>query len=380
MKAFIAIDSFKGCLGSAVACEAARLGLMDAGMSAGDIVCLPLSDGGEGFCDAVMRYAGGELVTVGCQGPDGRGLVARYVVSGGTAYIESASVCGYGQVPDGKRDPRHTSSFGLGALIRHAASSGVSRVVVGLGGTCTCDGGAGMLQALGAKFFDDNVLLADGTPLLDQRISSVDFSSMPALPCRVEAWADTSASFFGEGGAVRVFGAQKGIAPADMQAADDWMCRLFALYASAAPARRQACPAGAGAAGGIGGALAVVLGAGILSGARMMVSLSGLEDKLLSCSDDDVTVITGEGRYDSQTATGKLPFMVADTARKACPRASLVCLAGQVAASSEGCFHHVIQVTPQGMETKKAMDPATASGNIRHSAYTLIASLLKEGV
>lgn len=375
MKAFVAIDSFKGCLSSKDACGAARLGLMDAGVAGEDIECLPLSDGGEGFCDAVARHAGGELVTVRCKGPEGQALDARYLLAEGTAYIESASVCGYGQVTDGRRDPRLYSSYGLGLLISHAARSGVERIVVGLGGTCTCDGGAGMLQALGIKFFEGNTLLNDGEPLLYRRISSVNLSSVQPLPCRLEAWADTSAPFFGEGGAVRVYGAQKGIAMADIPAADEWMHHLFSLYSKSTDVSLS----GTGAAGGIGGALAVVLGAEIKSGAGMMVRLSGLEDRLRSCGDDKVFVLTGEGRYDSQTATGKLPCIVAQTARKACPGAVRICLAGQVNAASNGEFDHVLQVSPLNMEMKKAMDPAIALHNIRNSVFSLITSLLKEG-
>ena len=375
MKAFVAIDSFKGCLSSREACVAARLGLLDAGVAGEDITCLPLSDGGEGFCDTVARYAGGEAVTVRCQGPEGLVVDARYLLAEGTAYIESASVCGYGQVTEGRRDPRLNSSYGLGLLISHAARSGVERIVVGLGGTCTCDGGAGMLQALGAKFFEGNTLLDDGMPLLYHRISSVDLSSVQSLPCRLEAWADTSAPFFGEDGAVRVFGAQKGISLADIPVADDWMRRLFSFYSASADVSLS----GTGAAGGIGGALAAVLGAEIKSGAGMMVLLSGLEDSLRSCGDDKVLVLTGEGRYDSQTATGKLPHMVAETARKACPEAVRICLAGQVNAAANGIFNHVLQVTPLDMEMKKAMDPVTASHNIRNSLLSLITSLLQEG-
>lgn len=372
MKVFVAIDSFKGSLGSEAACEAARLGLQDAGVAGEDIICLPLSDGGEGFCNAVMRYAGGERVFVRCLGPDGEPLIAKYLVSRGVAYIESASVCGYGLVSDDRRDPRLSSSYGLGQLICHAAMSDIKGIVVGLGGTCTCDGGAGMLQALGAKFFDGNVLLNDGEPLIYHRISDVDLSSMLVLPCPLEAWADTTAAFCGETGAVRVFGAQKGISIKDAPAADEWMRHLYSLYSESA----DISLAGAGAAGGIGGALAVVMGAVIRSGAVMMAVLSGLEDRLRTCRDDDVFVLTGEGCYDSQTATGKLPYIVAETAQKARPDAVRICLAGKVTAASNGFFNHVLQVTPLDMEMKKAMDPAIASHNIRNSVFSLIASFL----
>ncbi|MDO5442433.1 MAG: glycerate kinase [Bacteroidia bacterium] len=352
MKAFAAIDSFKGSLSTFEANEAVGRALRGCGLSGGDISLFPVSDGGEGFCDVLSCYlADAERITVPVHSPAGCIVNASYLLSGCTAYIESASACGYTLVTDAERSPFMTSSFGLGELINDAFVRGAGRIVIGMGGTATCDGGVGMLQALGVKFFTDNGLLPDGAPAMLQHLVSLDASALDSLNCCFEAWSDTRASFCGPNGAVRVFGVQKGITPDISDPADRWMDDLAVLY------RLDAAAEASGAAGGTGGALISMLGAEVRSGASSVLELAGFRDRLAKAGPDTI-VITGEGKYDSQTLTGKLPAIVADMAKRCCAR--VICVAGKVACLDKGPFDEVLQTTPDGMPLIEAMRKSVA--------------------
>lgn len=361
MKAIVAIDSFKGCLSTFEAGKAACRALLECGYGTDDILMLPVSDGGEGFCDVVSHYCPEcEFVAMRVRAPHGNIVDAGYVISGDTAYVESAMACGYNQVPPARRRPSEYSSFGLGELIADAAGRGVSRIVVGLGGTATCDGGAGMLQALGARFRDGDTSLPEGSPLLMKHVTGIDFSCMMQVRCSFEAWVDTSAMFCGEEGAVRVYGPQKGVSPEEIEDADAWMAGLGALYGISGTGK-----AGYGAAGGLGGALAEVLGAEIHSGADRLIELSGLREVLASGTVN--VVITGEGKFDSQTLTGKLPARTAAAASVCSGRPELICVAGKVEPVSCSPFDTVIQISPEGMPMEEAMKKETAMQNLTDS-------------
>lgn len=363
MKAFVAIDSFKGCLSTFEANGAARIGLLECGLSPDDISLFPVSDGGEGFCDVVSNYLEDfERIEVVVRGPAGNLVKAGYVISGGTAFIESASACGYTQVRPSDRSPLKTSSFGLGQVLSDALRRGARRIIVGMGGTATCDGGVGLLQALGVRFFSGESLLADGAPAMLVPIDRMDAGALSGNDFIIEAWSDTRASFCGEAGAVKVFGAQKGVTPEMSDDADAWMMSLASLYGL-----DGRTVAGTGAAGGIGGALYSLLGAELCSGAEKILELSGLAEKLTSCTSDDVLVLTGEGKLDHQTFTGKLPAVVASVA--ACARTAacdmkIICLAGKVDCDELGPFDAAIQTTPDNIPLEVALRPDVASDNI----------------
>lgn len=381
MKVLVLIDSFKGCLSSVLAGEAARAGLLEAGLRPEDIRVFPVSDGGEGFCAAVAAaLPQAREARVRACGPLGDPLDAAFLLADcdgvRTAFLESASVCGYGLVPAQQRNPLHTSSYGLGLLLREAVAAGARRIVTGLGGTATCDGGAGMLQALGMCFLDaSGAPFAPGTPLLLQDIVTLDPAGFrpPGVP--LEGWSDTEAVFCGPAGAVRVFGAQKGLPAALAADADAWMARLAALYDSygVAGGRPVAGIAGAGAAGGIGGALAALAGALLRSGAAALLRLAGLDDALAAAD----LVLTGEGRFDAQTATGKLPARVLAAARRSGAGPRVVCLCGSVdaAAVSGSGFDAVIPVTPPEMPLAEALRPETAALLIHAAARACVANV-----
>lgn len=363
MKAFVAIDSFKGSLSTFEANAAAGRALRGCGLSDDDITLFPVSDGGEGFCEVLSCYLPeAERIRLMVHSPAGRPVKASYLLCEGTAYVESASACGYTQVADGERSPFKTSSFGLGELICDALDRGALRVVVGMGGTATCDGGVGMLQALGVKFFTDNGLLPEGAPAMLQPLSRIDASALQLSGCRFEAWSDTSAAFCGSDGAVSVFGAQKGITPDYSDAADAWMQGVAGLYGL------DVSTEGSGAAGGIGGSLVAMFGAEVRSGASSVLELAGFREKLADAGPETVA-LTGEGRFDSQTLTGKLPAVVAGLA-KSCG-ARTVCLAGKVACDEHGPFDAVVQVSPDGMPLGTAMRKDVAVSNIINSIISI---------
>ncbi|MCQ2188178.1 MAG: glycerate kinase [Bacteroidales bacterium] len=350
------MDSFKGSLTSAEANEAVLDALKECGFD--DVRCFTMSDGGEGFCAAVSQYVEAEEVTAKVHGPLGSIVCARYLVADGVAYIESASVCGYGQISDGDRNPFMLSSRGLGELLLDASGRGVKKIVVGLGGTCTLDAGIGMLQALGARF-------AGGERLLDP-ITSADFSGMAPL-CPVEVWYDTAAPMCGENGPVMLFGRQKGLEEGQMPAAEAWMGQVSQLYSKARGVDAANLP-GAGAAGGIGGALAAVLGADMFPGGRKVVELSGMRQFIIESGDALEAVVTGEGHFDAQTLTGKLPAVVAMTARDAASnRPLIVCAAGIADDLQQDLFDKVLSISEGAGQLQESMRKPAAMKNLKAS-------------
>lgn len=363
MKVFAAIDSFKGSLSTFEANDAVARALRECGISRNDIALFPVSDGGEGFCEVLSCYLPeAEKVRLKVHSPCGRPVEAMYLLDKGSAFIESASACGYTLVPDAERSPLKTSSFGLGEIIKDALGRGVRKVVVGMGGTATCDGGVGMMQALGVKFFTSGGFLADGAPAMLQDIVRLDSSSLSAAGCRFEAWSDTRVAFCGNGGAVRVFGAQKGITSDLVDAADVWMQSVAGLYGL------DVSTEGSGAAGGIGGALVSLLGAEVRSGASSVLEVAGFKEKL-TLSGLGTVVITGEGRFDAQTLTGKLPAVVAGIAKDC--GAKVVCVAGKVACADKGPFDVVVQITPDVMPLEEALRKDVAVSNIINSIKSI---------
>lgn len=346
MKAVLAIDSFKGSLSTFGAEEAAARALEQSGVAARDIIRLPMSDGGEGFCEVIRAYTGSRTVTAAVHDPLGRTITASYLFDGTAAYIESASACGYTLISQEERNPLKTTSFGLGELIRDAVGRGARRIVIGMGGTSTCDAGIGMLQALGARFIlKGGAVLKEREPALMKEILSMDTSSVDLRCATFEAWSDTEVPLTG---AVRVFGRQKGLTDAMLAPAAEWMTSIASLF-------NDNGIAGGGAAGGIGSALAAVPAARITSGADSIIALSrlsGLEGVDL--------LITGEGRLDSQTLTGKLPARVAAAGRASGCR-HILCLAGSISVDGPGCFDSTLCITPDGMPLDAAMQSASAN-------------------
>ncbi len=280
MKVIVAFDSFKGCLTAVEACETAREAILSVRPGT-EVVAMPMSDGGEGMVEALHHLPHVERVCARVHDPLMRECEAEYLVSNdATAYMEVAAACGLTLVEPEKRNPVTASSRGVGEMLLDAAARGCRRIVVGLGGSATCDGGRGMVEVL--------------------EESGYDFRS-PTL--RIDVACDVRNPLFGENGAAYVFAPQKGATEQQVRLLDRRL-RDFALETER---RRLATPAdadlpGAGAAGGLGYALMTYMGAKMHSGIEMMLELLRFDEALKGAD----MVFTGEGRSDRQTLMGKV--------------------------------------------------------------------------
>lgn len=306
MHIVIALDSFKECLSAADACAAVARGFR-AALPHARCHCLPMADGGEGTTAALLAACGGVWQEITVQDPLGRPVVARYgVLSDGRAVLEMAEAAGLHRLAPAERDPRIASSYGVGEMLKHALASGCRHIILGIGGSATNDGGAGMLQALGVRFFDaDGGELPPGGAAL-ARLDRADFRGLsPALAgVRLDVACDVSNPLCGANGASVIFAPQKGADAAAVAELDAALAHYAAVLSASGQSDCHEQP-GAGAAGGLGYAL-TLLGARLTSGIELVMQAAGLADAL---KDADL-VITGEGRLDGQTRLGKVPLGV----------------------------------------------------------------------
>lgn len=332
--------------------------------------CVPVADGGEGTVRALVRAGKGELHTMKVHGPLMEMAEAEYgVLADGTWVFEMAQASGLPMVPPEKRDPRNTTSYGVGELIARALSEGARHILIGIGGSATNDGGMGLLAALGARFAG-----ADGAALPPvggslAAVESIDLSSLDprALKADITVISDVSNPLTGPTGATYIYGPQKGATP---QIADELEAGMvhYAQKFAALLGRSIADFPGAGAAGGLGAALKGVLGARLRSGIDAVLDAVGF-DALLDGAD---LVVTGEGRIDRQTAEfGKVPAGVLNRAtRRGVP---VAILAGCVGAGAEAIYDLspcVILPTVSGPTTlEQAM--AGAADNVAATADRL---------
>lgn len=306
----VAPQEFKGTLTAAEAATALAEGLRR-GAPGVELDVAPLADGGPGTVDALLTGLGGEWETRTVQGPLGAPVLATYGLldSGRTAVIEMAAASGLSLLAPNERDPRRTSTAGTGELIRAALDRGCERLIVGLGGSATNDGGTGALAALGFRFLDAHgVPLPPGGAAL-MRLARVDASGRHPRLADVEVLVatDVTSPLLGPDGASRLFGPQKG---ADAHAVTELESALAHLAGVVAPGLAQV--PGAGAAGGFGYGLAALAGGKIVSGYELVARTLRLSERLATAD----VVLTGEGRFDRQTALGKGPGALAREARR----------------------------------------------------------------
>ncbi|BDA02529.1 TPA: glycerate kinase [Vibrio cholerae] len=314
MKVVIAPDSFKESLTAKQVCDSIQAGLTRVWHDA-KFVAIPVADGGEGTVQSLVDATQGRLVEVKVMGPQGKRVEAFYGMLGDnqTAVIEMAAASGLHHVPLVQRDPKLTTSFGTGELIRHALDQGVTKLIIGLGGSATNDGGVGMLAALGARFTN-----ADGDPIQLtggglRELTHIDLQDFdPRLQnCDILVACDVNNPLCGDKGASAVFGPQKGATPEDIQLLDGAL-RQFGLLTAKVTGKMVLESAGAGAAGGMGAALLAYTEARVRPGIEIVLETVQLAHQV---SDADL-VITGEGRIDSQTVHGKTPMGVAKVAKR----------------------------------------------------------------
>ena len=381
-RVLLAIDSFKGSVSSAQAEEAVAEGMRDVWPDA-ELNALPLADGGEGTLDAIAA-CGGELSTCEVTGPLGDRVSARMLVDGEhkSAVIEMAEAAGIGYSSCTESAALAATTYGVGELMLRAVRAGVKTIYIGLGGSATNDGGAGMLQALGAHLVDEcGCNIAPGLAGLEH-VTSIDLA--PALRAlngaRIIVLSDVENPLVGRRGALAVFGGQKGLPTGDAEVLsryDSWMVGYGRLLdAAITGARAQGLlrvpegartfgsvlgVPGAGAAGGLGAAL-LALGAELRSGVETVLDLIGFDERV---SDVDL-VITGEGNMDEQSAAGKAPVGVARRAKRyGKPVAAVVGgRADNLDAVYEQGIDLVLPICRKPMPLDQALDPQEATTNL----------------
>ncbi|KQA26130.1 glycerate kinase [Vibrio metoecus] len=355
MKVVIAPDSFKESLTAKQVCDAIQAGLARVWNDA-KFVAIPVADGGEGTVQSLVDATQGRIVDVNVMGPQGKRVDAFYGILGDnqTAVIEMAAASGLHHVPITQRDPKLTTSFGTGELMVHALDQGITKLIIGLGGSATNDGGVGMLAALGAQFTN-----AEGAPIQLtggglRELSNVDLSHFdPRLQhCDLLVACDVNNPLCGPKGASAVFGPQKGASPDDVQLLDDALQR-FGLLSEQVTGKAVLNSAGAGAAGGMGAALLAYTHATLRPGIEIVLETVQFAHQVC---DADV-VITGEGRIDSQTVQGKTPMGVAKVAKRfGVPVIALCgCTGDNYQAAYECGIDAIFAAVPRAMSLEEAL-------------------------
>ncbi len=314
MKIVIAPDSYKESLSASEVAQAIEKGFREIFPDA-QYVSVPVADGGEGTVEAMIAATQGTEYTAQVTGPLGEPVEACWGISGDgkTAFIEMAAASGLALVPPSQRNPLVTTSRGTGELILQALEHGARNIIIGIGGSATNDGGAGMVQALGAKLCDANGTdIGNGGGSLIG-LNSIDITQLdPRLrECTIRVACDVSNPLTGEKGASRVFGPQKGATEELIVELDRNLDHYADVIKKSLRIDVKQVP-GAGAAGGMGAALMAFLGAELRSGIEIVTQALNLEEHIHDCT----WVVTGEGRIDSQSINGKVPVGVAQVAKK----------------------------------------------------------------
>lgn len=357
MRVLVAVDSFKGSLSSSEAGRAITAGihrvLPDAAVTA-----VPMADGGEGTVEALITATGGRTVPVSVTGPLGYPVEAWFgLLPDGTAALEMAAASGLTLVPEEKRNPCITTTFGTGELIRAALDHGAKRIIMGIGGSATNDGGAGMAQALGVRLLDAGGKdLGYGGGLLG-RLCRIDMSGLDhrLREVKIEVACDVQNPLCGSCGASAVYGPQKGATPEMVETLDAGL-RFFAGCIEEQLGLEVAGIPGSGAAGGLGAGLLAFAGAELKSGVNLVLDAVNI-DSYLQQTD---LVITGEGQLDGQSACGKVPAGVAvRAARYGLP---VIALAGNIGPGADSLYRlgisAVVTIVSGPMGLNKALDRA----------------------
>ncbi|WP_312178285.1 glycerate kinase [Pseudescherichia sp.] len=376
MKIVIAPDSYKESLSALDVATAIEQGFREIFPQA-EYIKLPVADGGEGTVEAMVAATQGRIVEVTVTGPLGTQVGGFYGLSGDeqSAFIEMAAASGLELVLPEQRNPLITTSWGTGELIRHALDAGVKHIIIGIGGSATNDGGAGMVQALGAKLLD-----SEGNPLGQgggalETLARIDISELDRRlhDCRIEVACDVTNPLTGKEGATAIFGPQKGATP-------EMITRLDAALAHYAELIKRDLDldvldlAGGGAAGGMGAALFAFCGAELRQGIEIVTDALHL-DRYVAEAD---LVITGEGRIDSQTVHGKVPVGVAKVAKRY--NKPVIGIAGSLTADVGVVHEHGIDAVFSVIYGICTLDDAlkNAAENVRMTARN-VAAVLKAG-
>jgi len=373
MKIVIAPDSFKESLSALEVAKAIESGFREIFPDA-HYVKLPVADGGEGTVEAMVAATHGKVVKVKVTGPLGEPIEAFFGLSGDSnvAFIEMAAASGLESVPQAKRNPLKTTSFGTGELIRHALDHGVKHCIIGIGGSATNDGGAGMVQALGAKLLDtQGQQIGQGGGALEQ-LSSIDISELdPRIKdCRFEVACDVTNPLTGKNGASAIFGPQKGATPEMVKQLDGYLAHFAKLIKGSLNIDVDSLP-GAGAAGGMGAGLHAFCGAQLRQGIEIVTEALGLE----ALVKDATLVITGEGRIDSQSINGKVPIGVARVAKRY--NKPVIGIGGSLTKDVDVVFDHGLDAVFSVLSSICTLEDAltNAAENLHNTARNIAATI-----
>lgn len=367
MRVVVATDSFKGSLSSREVADTVEQGIRDC-IPECDVIKVAIADGGEGTTAAIIENLGGEIVEIEVCDPLGRKILAQYAIieESKTAIIELSSASGLPLLKIGERNPLVTSTFGTGEIVADAIRRGCRQFLIGIGGSATNDGGIGLLRALGFRFLDSNGMELIGGGEILEKIDDIDDSrALSELSeCNFTVACDVTNPFYGEQGAAYIFAPQKGATPEMVEQLDRGL-RNFARVIKEFSGVDIGEMEGAGAAGGVGGALKALLNATLVRGIDMVLDAIGFQQTIEECD----LIITGEGKIDRQTTMGKAPSGVLAVANRS--HIPTIAIGGSVEWCEElqnSAFTAIEAVTPEGMPLAEAIKAKTAKNNIRHTA------------
>jgi glycerate kinase len=355
MKIIIAPDSFKGSLSALAVCKNIEKGIREVFANA-EIISVPMADGGEGTVQSLIDATGGKLISVKVNDPLLRSVDAFYGIlgDGTTAVIEMAAASGITLLTKEERNPMKTTTYGTGEIIKHALDMGCKNFIIGIGGSATNDGGAGMINALGVRLLDENgddIGFGGGNLY---KLQTIDISEIDTriMQCNIVAACDVDNPLCGERGASNIFGAQKGADENMIITLDKNLSHYADMVEKYLGVLIKDYP-GSGAAGGLGGGLLAFLNAKLLPGINIVIETTALEDKI---KDADL-VLTGEGMIDYQTQYGKTPYGVAKLAKKY--NIPVIAIAGGIGNDAEDLyskvFDSIFSIVDKPMALEEAM-------------------------
>lgn len=359
MKIVVAPDSFKESMTAKEVCEYIEKGLKAVSKN-WEIIKIPMADGGEGTLDALIDSTKGKIFYEQTVGPLGDELTSRFGILGekNIAVIEMASTSGLELISPEKRNPYITTTFGTGQLILKALDLNVEKIILGIGGSATNDGGAGMLQALGAKLLDENNNQIGYGGYELSRLKKIDFSELDERLKKVEILVacDVTNPLTGENGASHIFGKQKGATPEMIKVLDRNLLLYSKIIEKDLGIKVDDIP-GSGAAGGLGAGL-LALGANLKKGIDIVIEASEFEKKIAGAN----IVITGEGSIDGQTRFGKTPYGVAMAAKK--QGIPTITLAGNVGKDIDILYDYGFDAIFSIMQGVETLESALENGKL----------------
>lgn len=374
MRIVVAPDSYKGSVSALGVAEAMERGVLHVFPEA-EVRKIPIADGGEGTVEALVTATGGKMCQTEVADPLENRITAQWGIlgDGKTAVIEMAAASGLPLVPMGLRNPRITTTYGTGELVRAALDAGLRKIIIGIGGSATNDGGVGMARALGVRFTDrDREELPEGGAAL-ARLSRIDLTGLdPRLQeTDITVACDVDTPLCGPRGASAVFGPQKGATPECVTELDSALAH-YSLLAQEATGRQVADFPGAGAAGGLGAGLMFFTPAKLKPGVEIVLDAVGFADVVKTAD----FVITGEGRTDFQTAFGKAPVGVAKVAKQF--NVPVFCLSGGLGEGADDVLSQGIDAVMSICDKPMSLDECMRSGGaLIESGSTRLCRIIK---